>query len=718
MDLETFANHITNLGKKDFDVLCRIVLNDVLNLCACNVDGKGDGGTDFIDFNVDGSRTKVAYQLTTQKTDIERKAYIDAKKAISQLGVNRFFFFTTYNLSEAASRKLEISIESELGVPTSVYQPKVLSEFIIQHHLVRKFYELTGVVDGTAQSKATIDYLEMALHTYTFLSNDARNLKSQMYDDTMLYILSDTDTGKKREDLIEETVKLLQLSKSKKSILNGRIDSLMQKGFVNSAGSGFVVLSDETAEDISLRKTLYNSEQSTFYSAQVDLLKDYKVEWNNEDSKQSSVWIANAFINQQISGLQSAGAEISNPLFKNVRKNGLEKLKSHLLTKKNVTKDNVEEIIKKMITMASTHPLVVKIVRASVYISLEGTKPLAAAKSLGVNSWDEMNLLVEPTVGIPHICSLQYKGQVNSYFDNAIYAIKRAKELGVKLLVPYNYMKECAGHLLLARKYDGIDLKAEEMQYSKNAFVANYYALKSQNITMPSSFLDYLATFSPAIKTEHLDKTDWIREITTDIQSMFLQSGIEFLEIPLYEETEYGDIKSLYEKYLSKYYHKSSYLIVNDVVALKCTNERVLKNNEHWMILTYDNSLIKVSAESFNNVWINNPYNFMDMTELTKELPDSQFCALVHSFAQYSEKTLSIGARIIDRIVYYASDNMQEWQFKQELETLKNDLIKASVNKNMDYVDSKTDEFLQKHGIIIEDEDTATEADIQNDSVV
>lgn len=718
MDIDTFANHIANLGKQDFDILCRIVLNDVLELSAFNVDGKGDGGTDFIEMSSDGTREKVAYQLTTQKTDIERKAYKDAQKAIAKLSVEKFFFLTTYNLSEADARKLEFTIEKDLGIHTSVYQPKVLAQFIIQNHLVRKFFELTGVVDGTAQSKATIDYLEMALHTYTFLSNDARNLKSQMYDDTMLYILSDTDTGKKREDLIEETVKLLQLSESKKSILNGRIDSLMQKGFVNSAGSGFVVLSNETADDISLRKTLYNSEQSTFYSAQVDLIKDYKIEWNNEDSKQSSVWIANAIINQQISGLQSAGAEINSPLFKNVRKNGLEKLRSHLITKKKVAKDNVEEIVKKMVALASSHPLVVKIVRASVYISLEGTKPLAAAKSLGVNSWEEMNLLVEPTVGIPHICSLQYKGQVNSYFDNAIYAIKRAKELGVKLLVPYNYMKECAGHLLLARKYDGIELKAEEMQYSKNAFVANYYALKSQNIPMPSSFLDYLATFSPAIKIEHSDKADWIREITTDIQSMFLQSGIEYLEIPMYEESEYDDIKSSYENYLSKYYHKSGYLIMNDVVALKCTNERVLKNNEHWMILTYDNSLIKVSTESFNNVWINNPYNFLDMTELTKELPDSQFCALVHSFAQYSEKTLSIGARIIDRIVYYASDNMQEWQFKQELETLKNDLIKFSVNKNMDYIDSKTDEFLQKHGITIEDENADTEADIQNDSVV
>ena len=128
-------------------------------------------------------------------------------------------------------------------------------------------------------------------------------------------------------------------------------------------------------------------------------------------------------------------------------------------------------------------------------------------------------------------------------------------------------------------------------------------------------------------------------------------------------------------------------------------------------------SLIKVSEEAFNNVWINNPYIFLDMTELTSDLPDTQFCSLAHSLAQYSEHTLSIGARIIDRIVYYASENMQEWQFKQELNALKHDLIKSSATSiDLRYIDAKTDGFLEKHGIRVKNDDEDAEADIQNDS--
>lgn len=717
MDLETFANHITNLGKQDFNILCEIVLKDVLGLQAFNVDGKGDGGTDFVVLDEQGKRNSCAYQVTTQKTDIERKAYGDAKKAIDKLGVNQYFFLPTYNLNEIETRKLERTISNDLCVRATVYSPKVMAEFIIQHKLVRKFLQLTGVEDGVKQSKDAIDYLEMALHTYTFMSSDARNLKSQIYDDSLLYILSNTEIGKTREELIIEAQDLLKLSEAKAATLKGRIDALIQKGHVKKADNNNVVLSSSMAEEIALRKNLYNSEQSTFYSAQMDLLKEYNITWDADDSKQSSVWLANAIINQQISGLTSAGAKISNPLFKNTRKHGLDKLRNYLSKKKQIDAVTLDEVLKKMVAMASRHPLVVKVVRASVYIALEGSRPLAAAKSLGVNSWEDVNMLIEPTVGIPHICSLQYKGKVNPYFDNAIYAVKRAKELGLAMQIPYNYIKECAGHLLNARKYDGLDLDQDEMQHSKNAFVANYYALKRQNIPMPSSFLDYLATFSPAIKTEHIDFKEWVRDITTDIQSILIQSGIEYLDIPRYKDEEIAEIKGLYSGYLSGYYNKPPHLIVNDVVALKCMNDRVLKNGEHWIMLTYDNSLIKVSAEGFNNVWINNPYVFLDMTELTTDLPETQFCSLVHSLAQYSERTLSIGARIIDRIVYYASENMQEWQFKQELDALKSDLIKQSANsKDLNYIDSKTDEFLEKHGIKIDEKES--EADIQNDSIL
>ena len=88
MDQETLTNHISKLGKTMFNQACKIVLKDVFNLNPINVDGMDDGGTDFSDF-INGERTKVAYQITTQKSDIKGKAYRDAKKAIEKLNVKK-----------------------------------------------------------------------------------------------------------------------------------------------------------------------------------------------------------------------------------------------------------------------------------------------------------------------------------------------------------------------------------------------------------------------------------------------------------------------------------------------------------------------------------------------------------------------------------------------------------------------------------------------------
>ena len=130
MDKETFANHISKLGKRDFDIACNFVLHEIFSLIAVNVDGRGDGGTDFTSFNSDGSRMLVAYQITTQKSDIKNKAYNDAKKSLNKLGVNRFFFITTYMLSEAETRSLENDISIDLNIAATVYTPATLADLI------------------------------------------------------------------------------------------------------------------------------------------------------------------------------------------------------------------------------------------------------------------------------------------------------------------------------------------------------------------------------------------------------------------------------------------------------------------------------------------------------------------------------------------------------------------------------------------------------------
>lgn len=709
MDKETLANHISRLGKRDFEIACRLILHDIFNLIAVNVDGANDGGTDFAVFNSEGNRTKAAYQITTQKTDIRNKAYKDASKCISKLHVDRFYFLSTYSLSETDARMIEAEILNELKIPSTVLSPNVIADLLISNRLESKLLDATGFPDLRAYNSSSLDYREMALHSYTILSNDAKNLKAQIYDDSMILVLSDYPEGLNETEVIDKAIDLLCLSETKKELLHKRIGALFTHRIIQRTDENKITLTNNAIQDVKARKSLYERELEDLSAAQTDLFHEYGVDWTKEDSKQASIWIANAYIAQQLSILKQAKTSMaSNSLLAIGTKSGIDRLKEFLIKEKKIPTNQIDVIIEKMIGMASSHPLIVKITSASVYIALEGSNPLTASKVLGANRWSDIYLLVEPTIGIPYLCSQLYKGKVNRYFDNAILSIKRAKELGIMLRIPYFYIKECAGHLHMARKFDGIDLDPNEMQYSSNAFVANYYALRAQGVHMPDSFMEYLATFSPAIKIEHNDYADWIREIMTNIQSFFTRSGIEFAETPTYTADELKLYETEYSYYLqNNNLTKPQHLMRNDIYALKYTEERVSKYGEHWMILTFDNSLTQVAQKCEHEAWVNNPFSFLDMAEITKDLSDKKFYSLVHAVASYSQQALSIGARIIDRVVLYASKEMQDWEFRRDINKFKSELITRAQNDNINYmveVDQKTDDFLKMHGISMTNE--------------
>ena len=119
------------------------------------------------------------------------------------------------------------------------------------------------------------------------------------------------------------------------------------------------------------------------------------------------------------------------------------------------------------------------------------------------------------------------------------------------------------------------------------------------------------------------------------------------------------------------------------------------------MILTNDKTLINVAKQIETAAWITTPIAFLDMVEISKPMSERDLLSLVHSMAQYSESTLSYGARILDKIVYYASERMQDWEFKQAINKFKRELLDNLSDTKDAYneIDRRTDDFLKSHGI-------------------
>jgi hypothetical protein len=703
MDQETFVNHISRLSRHYFDIACKMVLTDVFNFNVINVDGKNDGGTDFASFLRDGKRSSAAYQITTQKSEIKRKIWNDAKKSIAELRINRFFFFCSLTIPEIDLRKIENEISQALNVQASCYDARTIAGFLLDANLAKAFLAKTNDLTYINNIKIHPTYQEVALYSYTLISNDSRKFKANIYDDTILFILY----HKKLltiKDIRLEMGKLLDLDID--SVAKNRIDSLMARGKI-IVNDNMYQLDEVTKQDIEIRTLLYERELSNLISAQADILHDFHIIWTDSDCKNISFSIVSVYIQKQFENLKQAKTTMGfHPIFSNFSCNSMYDITNYLINNKEMERGNAEKASELFIENASTHPLIAKLTRSAMFLALQSNNPSYSATILGANRWSECGIIIEPTIAIPYICSFLYQELNNTKAKIAISAIKRAIKLDCKLCIPFFYLSECAGHLLEAKNYVGLELDGKEMQYSTNAYVSYYFSMKNNNnnIKIPGDLIDYLSTFSSSIRTERSDKKQWIRSIMTDLQSILNRSGVDFVSTPPYT---HDDCKTIEEDYsyflLNANINKRQNLINHDIYALKYTNDCILKNNEHWIILTYDNTLIKFGSQDFYKGWILNPFSFIDLTQTANKLSETNFISLLHTFATFSEQTLSFGARIMDRIISFCSKEMQNWEFKLAVEQFKKQMMNEYADSDYDIsiIDTKTDEFLKKHNIKI-----------------
>ncbi|MGL6196913.1 MAG: hypothetical protein ACRC2T_19030, partial [Thermoguttaceae bacterium] len=394
MDTDTLTNHISKLGKVLFEKACSIVLSDVFELHAINVDGMNDGGTDFATFNRSGERINTGYQITVQKTAISSKALEDAEKCINKLGISRFYFFTTVIMSESETRKLESSLATKLSISAYCMTPRHIAGLILDNHLLNKFLDESNY-PLPRDYKSSFDYREAALHSYTVLSDDVSQLKHNIYDDTILFILSENSSFE-NDTLIDRVMEFLALSNTKRDIISRRIGALFGQNKISKIENK-IVLNKETKNIFFAKKRIYEQELSSLSSSQIDLMRDdFKTDWTEDDSKNVAIWIANATIVEQIKNLQALKASIVTHPLVDMNNNGLDNLVSFLKNKKKMDTKDADNAIKKLLDIASNHPLINKIARASVYLSLEGASPISSAKALGASRWSEFNVLVEP----------------------------------------------------------------------------------------------------------------------------------------------------------------------------------------------------------------------------------------------------------------------------------------------------------------------------------
>src|SRR5690606_6938619 len=144
--------------------------------------------------------------------------------------------------------------------------PRHIAALIIDAGLLNKLLDESNY-PLPRDFKTAYDYREMALHSYTLLSDDAAKMKSNIYDDTILFIVSNHNPIE--EEALSDKVKdFLNLDEKKVDLIKKRIGALFGNQKLKWTLDKKIELSSSAFQDLESRKSLYEIELSNLSSAQ------------------------------------------------------------------------------------------------------------------------------------------------------------------------------------------------------------------------------------------------------------------------------------------------------------------------------------------------------------------------------------------------------------------------------------------------------------------
>jgi len=707
MDQETIENHIKSLGKRDFDALAAVVLARFFNLTAIDVDGKGDGGSDYRTFKDDQGNRTLAIQRTVQDAQWEAKAFADAKKANEQLGAFRYFFLTSRAHESTTFRALENRISAELRIPAICLGATELAGIILQQGLLREFAEAIGLpLDITVQDRP--DSAEILLHAYIALGSDRSDLKEEVYDDTLVLALHGSAGGLDRESLVKHAAELLGASPMVEERLVGRVDSLLTRGIIRKATATAFALDEAKRLELAVADGVYQRELGSMASAQAQVLHDLcGLEWEAGQSATAATALARWFIQRQLLAAEHASVAVTRMGLSRTIGDPKQDLRN-LLDSAGVPVGKLGAVLDEFVRLASDTPLVKKLARAVTYVAAEGTDLLRASRVLGASSWSEVIATLDASVAIPYVCASLFCPTQGRFSRGATACVQLLQKASTGLVIPWVYINEISAHLLRALNYPEVDEFSESLEHSQNGFVAYYYQLKAARQPVPASLRDFVGQFAKSAMRTRPTSQEAVRSVMADIQPLLHHYGVDFDDISKVPEHFRKEVETSYVFRMKELGRtKSQTLVEHDVQVLSHMRRAISERAEIRMCLTWDAAMIAVGRELGDCGWVVSPHEASDVVQSRVRVSESQLSALAHSLARVRERPSEFGARIVDRVVQLASEQLQDWQFRERLTRFYNDSLKKIDLTSESYsdVDREIDAFLASEGLPIQPTD-------------
>jgi len=714
MDTEEIQNRLINLSRHNFRNVIQMILKEIFDLSSINVDGKGDGGSDWYTFTANGQKLRLGIQDTIQLQKWDEKALEDAKKCKISHGINRFFFCTNRVHEQIKVTSLENKITKETGLSATVLEGKKLAELISGASLHEEF--LAAIGEGASRKRPQIP--EIALCVYTNLSADRFNHRNEIYSDTVLVVCRDRQPIS-REGLVNGVLGFLGSASGQKQLVNKRLEHLLsERKIIRDGSTNLLSLSNDTAKSLEQTERLYLGDWHLLVGAQSVLVKDFGGHWSEEQAEQATSLLAQLFIQEQLEGLRSAGSQILKGEWISVSVNPKQQLRD-LLQNAGVPLKGIGAAIGKMVEEARDREVIAKLTRTAVFAALEGQNPLQSSRAIGASSWSEVFLLLDASVAIPFLCASRTESVDEYLYALSSRAVETLRGLGADAYISDGHLEECASHLLRAFRYESIEADSdftEALSQSDNAFIAFYYALKNEGRKTPPSLNQFLEIFSSRAFSRLQQSKPWkdiVRLVMPDMQEAFNDYGVLFQSMSRTLPERKGEMEKAHDwMILENNRTKSDILRRHDIEALGHIEARANQARESWILLTWDKLLINLAHQELNKSWVISPEVAMDFAQPCRKLSETQWSTLAHRLARISSPRDSLTARIIDQVARLRHERLHDWEFKQDIRVFREEALTRLPEQGMDlhqWIETETTEFLSRHDINQERKDEPIE---------
>lgn len=708
MDQDTIENYVKHLGKRDFDALTRLVLQEFFGLRAIDVDGKGDGGSDYLLFLDDNNKSCVAVQRTVQDDRWADKALEDARQATIKRGALRYFFVTSRAHESTALLNLENRITSVLGIPATCLGATELAGIIVQQGLLREFADAIGL-SLTIPSTDRPDRAEMLLHAYIALGSDRSELRDEVYDDSLLIVLHESEAAMQRADAVLGAAELLRADEITKERLDRRVDSLLTRGAIEITGSSELLLSKGKALELRIADAIYDRELEGLASAQSQILQDHcGIQWSQSQCAQAATLLSRCFIQRQLRAAEHTSAALTRTGLSRAIGDPDSELRQ-FLAEAGVARSQITQVLDDFVAVASNLPIIKKLTKAVTYVATEGRDLLKSSRVLGASNWSQVTATLDASVAIPYLCASLFTPSKGRFSRGATECIRLLRDQSARLVMPWVYINEVAAHLIRALDYPELPGFETSLENSNNGFVAHYYQLKAAHEDVPSTIAEFIAQFSGATRKHGVVPQKLNAAVMAQVQPLLASYGVLFDDVSNVSSKYRAQVE---REYMHKMHElnrdKSQRLIEHDVLVVSSMRRAIAERSEVRMCLTWDAVMIAVGRELQDCGWIVGPHEASDVIQSRLKITESRLTSLAHSLARVRALPSDKGARIIDRIVQLAGEKLQDWRFRDKLASFHRDaLSRIDLNSNSYVdVDREIDGFLDQEGIAKAPSDT------------